>query len=290
MKTNLLIAVLALLLLAPTGVMAKEANTIDELVAMFDDSKCMGCHPDITKDWKESYHSKSVTSSLYGMRNFYAIGVPMEWERKLTKVEVLKCLDCHVPEVNYASEKLAVEIAEMIIQAKDAKNDKEKEKLTKELSKLRVGCISCHNLKATTIAIGLLGEPVEGAVYGVHGKESPAHLTIQSNAMKAALFCAQCHGQYIAPDGEQIMCNTLSGSYYNAYISEGGSETCQDCHMHKKDRGHKLPGGHDLDIVKEGIGLRSDIVGVRYTVGTWIPRAIINVALKNKSGHRTPDG
>jgi hypothetical protein len=290
MKTKLLIMVLAVVLLVPGITTAKEADTIDELVAMFDDSKCMKCHPKVTKEWKESYHSKSVTSSLKGMRNFYAIGVPEEWDKKLTKVEVLKCLDCHVPEVNYASEKLAVEIAEMIIKVKDTKSKKEKEKLTKELSKLRVGCISCHNLKATTIAKGLLGEPVKDAVYGAQGKEAPEHLTIQSNAIKSSLFCAQCHGKYIASDGERIMCNTLNGSYYNNYVSKGGSETCQDCHMHKNNRGHRLPGGHDLDIVKEGIGFRVNIVGVRHGVGKWIPRAIISVDLINKAGHRIPDG
>jgi hypothetical protein len=293
MKRHLIIPVIVLMMLFPVVVFAgemKEANTIDELVKMFDDSKCMECHQQIAKEWKESYHAKSVVSSLKGMRNFYAIGVPQEWERKLTKVEVLKCLDCHVPEINYASEKLAVEIAGMIIKAWDTKSKKEKKKLTEELSKLRVGCISCHNIKATTIAKGLMGDPVEDAVYGVSGKESPAHLTIQANALKTSLFCAQCHGKYVASDGEQIMCNTLNGSYYNNYISKGGSETCQDCHMKKAKRGHFFPGGHDLEIVKEGIGFRTNILGVRHSVGKWIPRAIVDVALENKSGHRIPDG
>ncbi|UCG77893.1 MAG: ammonia-forming cytochrome c nitrite reductase subunit c552 [Nitrospirota bacterium] len=293
MSKKLLVILLMMAVMLPLSAFAegmKKADTIDELVKMFDDRKCMECHPQIAKEWKESFHAKSVTSSLNGMRNFFAIGVPTEWERELTKAEALKCLDCHVPEINYASEKLAVEIANMIIKAIDSKSKSEVKKITKELSKLRVGCISCHNIKATSIAKGLMGKPVKDAVYGVNGKESPAHLTIQTNALRTSLFCAQCHGKYVAADGEIIMCNTLSGSYYNGYVANGGGETCQDCHMKKGKRGHFFPGGHDLEIVKEGIGFNANILGVKHTVGKWIPTAIVDIAIDNKSGHRVPDG
>ncbi len=264
---------------------AKEANTIDELLKMYDESKCKDCHPEQYNQWKESYHAVAITHALNGLKNFFEVGVPKEWNRKLTKTEVLKCLDCHAPVVNYASEKLAVEIADMIIKA--AKGD---EKAKSELSKLNVGCLACHNIKATTPAIGLLGEPEPDAIYTSNMIVSPAHRTIPVNTLNKSLFCAQCHGQYFAPDREMIMCNTLSGSYYNAYVPLGGSETCQDCHMKKNNRGHRFPGGHDLEIVKEGIGFNAEIWGIRHTVGQWIPRAIIKVALENRAGHRIPDG
>ncbi len=289
-STKFLVFTLVLLLAIPSVLWAKEAKTIDELVEMYNDAKCKQCHPKQYEEWQQSYHSKAVVSSLKGMRNFYAIGVPKEWERKLTKVEVLKCLDCHAPVVNYASEELAVKIAEMIIKAKDTKDEKEKKALLKELSKLNVGCLACHNIKATSISKGLLGEPEKDAIYTPNMVISPVHKTIPVNTMNKSLFCAQCHGRYIAPDGEQIMCNTLSGSYYNNYISRGGAETCQDCHMKKANRGHKFPGGHDLEIVKEGIGFNAEIKGVKHTVGKWIPRAIVQVELENRSGHRIPDG
>ena len=110
-------------------------------------------------------------------------------------------------------------------------------------------------------------------------------------------FCMQCHGRYNAPDGETIQCNTLSGSYQNTYVAQGGSQTCQDCHMKK---GHYFPGGHDLDIVKEGLGLQVEIVPYGHLPGTlkkklkeekkWIPSAVVNVFVENKTGHRIPDG
>ncbi len=272
--------------LSVTVSMAEEADTIDDLLRMYDETTCRDCHPDQYNQWQESFHARAVVSSLKGMNNFFAIGVPKEWERKITKVEVLKCLDCHAPVVNYASEKLAVEIAGMIINAWTNKDEKAK----KELSRLNVGCLACHNIKATAPARGLLGEPERGTIYTPNMVISPAHKTEPVNTMNKSLFCAQCHGRYVSSDGEQIMCNTLSGSYYNAYVSQGGSETCQDCHMKKNNRGHLFPGGHDLEIVKEGIGFTAEIRGVRHTVGKWIPRAIVNVDLENRAGHRIPDG
>lgn len=289
MKLLRFLLILALMAI-PLSAVAKEADTIDELVSMFNDAKCGECHVKQHKEWKESYHARSVVSSLKGMRNMFAVGVPKEWERKLTKVEVMKCLDCHAPTVNYASEKLAVEIANMIIEAKDTKDKKRQAELKKELGRLNVGCTSCHNIKATAIARGLLGDPEKDVVYTSKPVITPAHKTMPVNTLDKSLFCAQCHGRYVAPDGEQIVCNTLNGSYYNNYVSQGGSETCQDCHMKKANRGHRFPGGHDLEIVKEGIGFTADIVGVRHTVGKWIPRAIVTAGLENRAGHRIPDG
>lgn len=86
------------------------------------------------------------------------------------------------------------------------------------------------------------------------------------------------------------MCNTLSQSYYHGYISMGGRKTCQECHMYAKDRGHRFPGGHDLDIVKDGIGFQAEIKGFRYGVGKWIPAVNVEAFLTNKAGHRVPDG
>ena len=111
-KAITFMALLSLLNLAfiaiPGPTTAKEANSIDELVAMYDDSKCAKCHEEIYKQWQNSWHSKAVISSLKGMRNFIAIGLAKEWQRPLTKAQVLKCLDCHAPAVNFASIKSSV--------------------------------------------------------------------------------------------------------------------------------------------------------------------------------------
>lgn len=291
---RVLLAMATLFLLA--GVLnasAKEAETIDELVAMFDDSKCAECHEEIYKEWQESWHAKAVNSSLKGMRNFIAVGVAKEWNTKLTKNQILKCLDCHAPAVNYASEKLAVEIGGLIVKAFEKKDENAK----KQLAKLNVGCLSCHNIKATSVARGLRGAPEKGVVYGPNGEDGDDfHKSIETPDISRSVFCMQCHGVYKAPDGETIQCNTLSGSYQNSYISMGGSKTCQECHMKK---GHLFPGGHDLETVKEGLGFDVQFAQYQHLPGKikgvndakkWVPSVVVTAFVENKTGHRVPDG
>jgi hypothetical protein len=206
----------------------------------------------------------------------------------------MKCLDCHAPAMKFATEELALKVADMIIAAMDSNDKGKRESAVKYLSRLNVGCVSCHGIKATAIAIGRLGEPEAGAVYGVHGKSSPAHKTIKSAELNTALFCMQCHGNYTAPDGEVIKCNTLNGSYQDGYVSRGGSRTCQDCHIRAKGRGHGMPGGRDLGLVREGIGFNVEIAKYLHLPGKgekkWTPSALVNVELENRAGHRVPDG
>lgn len=295
---GLLLALSCFLLFPAVGIAEEKlANTIDELVSMFDESNCMECHDEIHAQWKDSWHAQAVTSSLGGMHNFIEIGLKKEWEKPLTKVQLLKCMDCHAPAVRYATEKLAQDIANKIVTAHKKKGSPEGDAAKKELAKLNVGCISCHNLKAISVATGFNGPPEKGIMYGPHGNDADdAHETLEAVDITRSSFCMQCHGIYKAEDGEMIQCNTLSGSYQNSYIAMGGSKTCQECHMKK---GHLFPGGHDLDTVKEGLGFNVEITPYGHLPGLlqgkkdpkkWVPSAIVTVFIENKTGHRVPDG
>jgi len=291
----LLIALLSLPLTGFTE--EKLANSIDELLTMFDESNCMECHEETHAQWAESWHAISVISSLNGMHNFIELGLKKEWETPLNKAQLLKCLDCHAPAVNYATEELALEIGELIVTSVKEKGTAKGDAAKKELSRLNVGCISCHNLKAGTVADGFNGPLEKGVMYGPHGYDAgDAHETDEIMDIQRSAFCMQCHGVYNAPDGEMIQCNTLSGSYQNAYVAQGGSKTCQECHMKK---GHLFPGGHDLDTVKEGLGFNVEISGYGHLPGKlknkkdptkWVPSAIVTAFIENKTGHRVPDG
>lgn len=277
--------------------MEKQANSIDELEKMFDESSCMECHDEIHDAWSQSWHAQSVVSSLGGLHNFIEIGVKREWETELTKAQLLKCLDCHAPVVNYASEKLALEIGAKIVTAFKEKDTPAGDAAKKDLARLSVGCLSCHNIKATEVARGFNGPAEEGVIYGPHGEDAgDAHETMEAVDITRSAFCMQCHGVYKAADGETIQCNTLSGSYRNAYVAKGGSQSCQECHMKK---GHLFPGGHDLDTVKEGLGFNVQINPYKHLPGQiqdvkdpkqWVPSAVITTFIENKTGHRVPDG
>jgi mono/diheme cytochrome c family protein len=198
-------------------------------------------------------------------------------------------MECHAPMLRDASEDLVKEVAGLILAAVDEKDAGKKAEAKKELDKLNVNCIVCHNMKVGAEK-NLRGAPAPGVYYGPAGKASPAHKTEKSSTITSAIFCGQCHGMLGAPDGEWLVCNTLYGSYQDGYRGNGGTGTCQECHMKAKNRGHRFPGAYDAEILKDGIGLDVQAVGVNLTPGKWIPTAIVNIGLTNQAGHRIPDG
>ena len=279
------------------GACSPEASSIDELIHKYDSRKCGECHPEIYREWQHSWHAKAVNSSLGGIRNFIEVGLKKEWNTAFTKNEILKCLDCHAPIVNFASEALAQEIGGLIVTAKDAPASPEGKKAFTELAKLNVSCYACHNIKATSVAPGLRGQPREGVMYGPNGEDGEDfHASVETVDLKTSAFCMQCHGVYHAPDGETIQCNTLSGSYRHGYLAAGGSKTCQECHFTK---GHLFPGGHDIETVRQGLGFDIQIAKYQHLPGQiksatdatrWVPSAVVTAFIENKAGHRIPDG
>jgi mono/diheme cytochrome c family protein len=280
--------VAALIVALPFAVQA-EYKTIDDLAKAYSVDKCKTCHAKVHDDWKTSYHSQSIVHSLGGMRNFIVVGLGQEWKKPVNKENLMRCMDCHAPMLREASESLARQVADMIVAAVDEKDEGKKAAAKKELAKLNVNCIVCHNSKIS-IAKNLVGTPKPGVYYGPTGKASPAHGTEKTPVISTALFCGQCHGIYTPPDGDFIGCNTLYGSYQDGFRGNGGTETCQDCHMKAGNKGHRFPGAYNVEMVREGIAVDVQAAGVKLTPGKWVPTVVVNVGLINNAGHRIPDG
>lgn len=279
-----------IIFLAAPVIALAEYTTIDEVAKDYNDEACKGCHATIHKEWKESFHSQSMLHSLPGMRGFIMTGIRKEWGREVTKADMMKCFHCHAPQLYDASDTLVKKVAELIVAAVDEQDAGKKEAARKELVKLSVGCMVCHNKVVNRPSAGWLGRPEKDAMYGPN-KVSAPHKTAQSNIIRSAIFCGQCHGVYNPPDSDVIMCNTLYDSYLNAYSSHGGLKTCQDCHMREKKRGHSFPGSYVADMIKEGLELEAEAKGYKHLVGTkWAPRVMVTASVYNHSGHRTPDG
>lgn len=276
-----------------------EANTLAELTTMYGDEACRECHGDVYEEWEASWHSRSVTAATGILAKYIRSGLGEQWKKPLTKAELLKCLYCHAPAVSRASEELARKIGEWVLQVESEPPSAGIGEARQKLARLNVGCTVCHNLRATTFLPGLAGEPKPGAVYGATGASAPGHETIPAPQLQRALFCMQCHGRYTAPDGELLTCATIPGSYQNAYQGRGGAETCQDCHMAAKGRGHRMPGGHDLEIVRDGLTLELEVAPYRHLPGqipgvqdktSSVPSALVTAFVGNRAGHRVPDG
>jgi hypothetical protein len=275
------------LLVTPPAVCA-EYQTIDELAQAYSDESCKACHARIYEEWQSSFHSHSVINSLGIMREYLVVGLE-EWKKPLDREQLMRCMNCHAPQLREASEPLIKEVARLIVAAVDEKDEARKSEAKRTLAKLNVNCIICHNT-VVTLEKNLKGMSRKGVYYGPSGRPSPVHGTEKSRAIRSSLFCGQCHKLITHTDGDIVFCSSLYESYQDSYRSGGGTETCQDCHMKAKARGHRMPGGHELSMVKDGIRLSPDVLGVYVQPGKWVPTAIVNVGLTNEAGHRTPDG
>ena len=84
------ICAMSCVLLLGQPIAAKEAQTIDELVAMFDDSKCAECHEEIYNDWSISAHAYAAVSPMFH-----------KFEQKLNDLSQgtvgYFCMRCHAP-------------------------------------------------------------------------------------------------------------------------------------------------------------------------------------------------
>ncbi|MDI6801817.1 MAG: multiheme c-type cytochrome ExtKL [Thermodesulfovibrionales bacterium] len=271
---------------------AKLADTLDELEKMYPSAEtCKQCHADLFEQWNMSVHKEAVLHSLGGINSFVINGIGKEPERRKRplKAEMMKCFTCHAPQMADASDKLVAEIVEAIKVA-PKKDDPGAAAAKAKLARLNVNCYVCHNIKAEHAP----SVPEKGAMYGLKGTgKSPFHVIKKGEFLDNAVFCMQCHGVSTAPDGEQIMCNSLSQSYRDSYVADGGQETCQDCHMKKKNRGHTFPGAYVLDTLREGIGLKVNARAIKDAapgVAKWLPAAALTIDLVNNAGHRIPDG
>jgi len=111
--------------------------------------------------------------------------------------------------------------------------------------------------------------------------------------MKESVMCGQCHG--LGPNFDQpnpVQCATLYGSYLHSYIPAGGSKTCQECHMHKFQKGHYMSSYRDPDIAKRAVDVVVEAQPYQFLpkAGELVPTAVVTVKLTSNAGHRIPDG
>jgi hypothetical protein len=288
MKRILLFAAVMVIVL-PLASRADQYKTIDDLAKAYSAERCKVCHVKTHEEWTSSFHAQSIVHSLGGMRNFFVVGLGQEWKQPVSKAHVMRCMACHAPMLKDATEDLAKKVAQLVVTAVDDKDEKNKTAAKAELAKLNVNCIICHNTMVS-IEKNLTGMPKPNVMYSPNGRMTPDHKTERSATMNTPLFCGQCHTLFTPPDGDTFACNTLYGSYQDAYRAQGGSETCQDCHMRAKGRGHRFPGAYETEMVKDGIGLDFQAESIKLHPGKWIPTAVVNIGLVNKAGHRIPDG
>jgi len=303
----------ALFLLSAVPLMASaqaplaKAKTIDELAARYDSSKCKPCHAEIYGQWEKSHHARPFMGVADGLMlipvvrsSAFALKDP-----KQATLKTFPCFKCHLPQAAaHAEDSVAVELAQALFSAseKDAP-DKDKAAAKAKVAKLQITCIVCHNEKAIAHKL-VLGGPEKDVIYG--SKEVAAHgdqvftKVKKSAIMGQSVFCGQCHGT--GPNFEfdyPIQCATLYGSYQHNYLTKGGFQSCQECHM-KKVGGkadHLFPPNFNdkestSKMLAENLTLDVETLGYQWLrkAGALTPMIVVNTKIFNKAGHRVPDG
>lgn len=288
----------------------KKAKTIDELAAMFDSARCKQCHAEIYGQWEKSHHARPLMGVADGLM-LTPLVKSSAFQVKSPKDATLRtfpCFKCHLPQAAaYAEDSLAVELTQALFTASDKDApDKDKAAAKAKVAKLQITCIVCHNEMAIVHKLAL-GSPEKGVIYGskdmaTHGDASDKVFTKvkKSAILSQSVFCGQCHGT--GPNFEfdnPVQCATLYGSYQHNYLSKGGFQSCQECHM-KKVGGkadHLFPPNWNdkasaSKMLGENISLDVQTLGFQWLrkAGALTPMIVVNTRIQNTAGHRIPDG
>ena len=291
-----------------------KADSLKELIEMYDSTGCIDCHEEAHEDWAASPHARSIygtgraaATMITAMKNGF-----MAWEysgvKTINDIKVehwMGCMKCHLPQLADAKDKVAVELAETLIEwydnAKKALKDpgnkkavKIRDKHKKTLTSLNINCLVCHNRMAITHK-WTDGYPQHDTVYGYNNGEHDDDTFDKmkvSHIMDESIFCGQCHG--MGPNLElenPTQCATAYGSYMWAYKAEGGMETCQECHMQKSGLGHKILAYGDETMQEMALDFHVEGYVSQWLDGSTLkPKAVIKVKMVNRSGHSIPDG
>lgn len=287
-----------LMVVAPPGVsLAKEAQTLDELVRQYDASSCKECHPDIYAQWEQSLHAKPMLGPIgRTLATFQGYVNSRDTELKksrevapTTKAFLKPCIECHLPQMMDASEGVADEIAKAIVDGNE-----------EVLNKLQITCLVCHHRNAI-IRKFRDGNPQPGVIYGPkfagpHGDKTFT-TAVKSEMLADTVFCAQCHqGPNVQHYDEPMWCTSTFDSHQQFYVPMGGTESCQDCHM-RKEGGHRFPPNYQDPAqtskrLGEWIDLNLTAIGYRMKpdAKNFIPMMVINSEVVSRIGHRFPDG
>ncbi len=285
---TLIILVMFLTLFLDNPAVAKDkseaqVNSLAELVKMFDSSSCKECHEKIYEQWEKSHHARplmGLNDQIFITGYLKKGPLAVKPGEKATKKN-FPCFKCHFPQIKYATDVVAAEIADAVL-----KGDKT------IVRKLNIGCLVCHNEKAV-----VHGRPEKNVIYGNKDIiDHPNAPVKKSPLLKNSLLCGQCHG--LGPNLEfdhPVQCATLYGSYLHAYIPSGGTETCQQCHM--KDGDHYMPPNFNnraelSERLREALPMQVRTLAYSFQPkeGDVRPMVVVNTKITSKAGHRIPDG
>jgi len=268
MKHRLVISAVVFLL---CGLSAAYANELPEGAASFQQSQeCASCHPQIFKEWQESFHAKSSThkdAAHKAMHRAYvkamkAQGKPGDYH----------CGNCHTP--------MADNLADLM-------SGKAEPDSTNPTETEGIGCAFCHRIEQVVEKERFNQYKLnkDGAYHTSRPASAKApHKTAQSPLFADGEVCMGCHSRYVNHKSMSICALTECGA---------GKANCITCHMEEvkgapaagstaaTHRSHRLMGGHDIEVLKKAATLDAEITADG-------EKKVLNVEVKNIIEHSFP--
>ncbi|CAK8711750.1 Cytochrome c554 and c-prime [Candidatus Electrothrix laxa] len=241
---------LSLLLLCCSVLCCTTAGYSHELpegaVPLARSEECASCHPTIYKEWLESFHAKSsaLEDPAHGAVH-QAFVKAMEEKGKKGNYH---CANCHAPMADNIKDLMAGK-AEL-----DSKNWTHTE---------GTGCAFCHRIESIVEKEKFNQYKLnkDGSFHTSRpAKEGLPHKTGQSDLFGEGKVCMGCHSHKINGKGVPI-----------CQMKDEAQGNCLECHMPeiegrstvgtdgKTHRSHKMPGGHDIEMLKKATTLDAEV-------------------------------
>lgn len=231
--------------------------------------QCAACHPQIAKEWQESFHAKSSVhkdSAHNAMHKSFTKAMISQGKKAN-----YHCATCHAPMADNLKALMSGEAEP------DSGNWTQTE---------GIGCTFCHRIEV--INKGKSFDQYKLNKDGAYHTSRPAnpkaaHKTAQSALFADGQVCMGCHSQYVNPH-EVPVC----------VMTEEGKGNCITCHMPQAEGGkaigsagathllHRFPGGHDVTMLQKAVELK---VNVENKEGK---ERAISVQVKNTTEHTFP--
>jgi Cytochrome c554 and c-prime len=251
---------------------------------------CKGCHEREYGEWKESYHSQSVSAdtfrAMYTIFDFGTEGKRPEY-----------CFTCHAPESRFMGPDYVEELSRAVLAGEYIPSE-------------GITCAACHMVDDVDPSDHSWIAPAKYRVDSV----PPYHALFRSDLTQSSAVCSSCHDydniNIPHPGKPETACCTTNRELAKTDLA-GEGITCQSCHMRDEmdlmpavaersslygltgleryldDRGvvsHLMPGSRSEEMLKKAVRMSISGVAVEDDL------LVADLEIENLAGHPIPDG
>jgi len=196
-------------------------------------ARCEECHKDIATEWRESYHAKAYTNRAF--------------QRALAIEPLPFCKGCHAPEADPNSP------------------------LDQRLTRLGIGCVSCHVVDGSVIAAPAT-------------RPEGGHAVSRLSGFGTVAACANCHQFAFPAEPATASALLMQSTVLEHATGPFANIACAACHMPRASDGHA---DHRFNITRVADLLKGAVRVAAHRVDS---RTVAITLSTSGVGHAMPTG